>query len=132
VLPASGAALCWLLLTSLWLPLLDYARSYAPLVTKISHITGTGGCLQYAGLSKAQGAALMHHAQARLMPMQAPQSDCPWLIMDGVNRSLLSAKIQSLGWVEETAIKRPTDKDETLVIYRPAKAMAAPADVPGR
>ena len=132
VLPASGAALCWLLLTSLWLPLLDYARSYAPLVHKVSRITGTGGCLQYAGISKAQGAALMHHAQARLIPMQSPQSDCPWLIMDNINRSLLTAKIQSMGWVEETAIKRPTDKDETLVIFRPAQAMAAPAGVPGR
>ena len=25
-----GAALCWLLLTTLWMPALDYARSYAP------------------------------------------------------------------------------------------------------
>ena len=28
VLPAGGVALCWLLLMTLWLPLLDYARSY--------------------------------------------------------------------------------------------------------
>ncbi|MFZ9180222.1 MAG: hypothetical protein ACO21V_13530, partial [Limnohabitans sp.] len=28
VLPAGGAALCWLLLMTLWLPALDYARSY--------------------------------------------------------------------------------------------------------
>ena len=32
VLPAGGVALCWLLLMTLWLPLLDYARSYRPLV----------------------------------------------------------------------------------------------------
>jgi hypothetical protein len=30
VLPAGGAALCWLLVMTLWLPVLDYARSYAP------------------------------------------------------------------------------------------------------
>ncbi len=131
VLPASGAALCWLLLTSLWLPLLDYARSYAPLVHKVSRITGVGGCLQYAGISKAQGAALMHHAQAKLVPMQAPQSDCPWLIMDNANRSLLSAHVSAWGWVEEAAIKRPTDKAETLVIFRSAQAAGAAARVPG-
>jgi len=35
VLPAAGAALCWLLLTTLWMPALDYARSYLPLVRRI-------------------------------------------------------------------------------------------------
>jgi hypothetical protein len=64
--------------------------------------------------------------------MQSPQNDCPWLIMDNVNSSLLSAKIHSLGWAQEAAIKRPTDKDETLVIFRPAKAIAAPVGLPQR
>ena len=36
VLPASGVALCWLLLMSLWLPMLDYARSERPLVQRVS------------------------------------------------------------------------------------------------
>lgn len=35
VLPAGGVALCWLLLMSLWLPLLDQARSYRLLVNRI-------------------------------------------------------------------------------------------------
>jgi hypothetical protein len=35
VLPAGGATLCWLLLMTLWLPVLDYARSYAPQVQRI-------------------------------------------------------------------------------------------------
>jgi hypothetical protein len=129
VLPAGGAVLCWLLLTTLWLPLLDYARSYAPLMAKVTQVTGSGACLQYAGLSKPQGAALMHHAKARLLPMQAPQPDCAWLVVDQANLSLVSVKVKSLGWVEQAAIKRPTDKAETLVIFRPAAALnAASAD----
>ena len=126
VLPAGGAVLCWLLLTTLWLPLLNYARSYAPLVQKITRITGQNVCLQYAGISKAQGAALLHHGHAGLMPMQAPQADCQWLIIDRANLSLLSAKIRSLGWVEQAAIKRPTDNDETLVIFRPENPLNTP------
>jgi hypothetical protein len=51
--------------------------------------------------------------------MQAPQTDCPWLIIDRANLSLLSAKIGLLGWVEHAAIKRPTDNNETLLIFRP-------------
>ncbi len=127
VLPAGGAVLCWLLLTTLWLPLLNYARSYAPLVDKVRQVTGPTACFQYAGISKAQGAAFMYHAQARLMPLQAPQTDCPWLIIDKSNASLLSTQIESLGWLEEAAIKRPTDKSETLLVYRPATALTTPS-----
>jgi hypothetical protein len=127
VLPAGGAVLCWLLLTTLWLPLVDYARSYAPLMAKVSQATNGSTCYQYAGLTKAQGAALIYHAQARLQPMQAPQDECPWLIVDRGNLSLLSAKVQALGWMEQTAIKRPTDKNETLVIFRPAQGLNAPS-----
>src|SRR5205085_4060169 len=36
VLPASGVALCWLLHMTLWLPGLDYARSYRPLTERIT------------------------------------------------------------------------------------------------
>ena len=125
VLPAGGAVLCWLLLTTLWLPLLDYARSYVPLMTKVTQATGGAACYQYAGITKAQGAALMHHTRVILRPMQAPQDDCPWLLVSRANLSLLSAKVASLGWVEQTAIKRPTEKDETLVIFRPAQPLNA-------
>jgi 4-amino-4-deoxy-L-arabinose transferase-like glycosyltransferase len=128
VLPAGGAVLCWLLLTTLWLPLLNYARSYAPLVQKVTQVTGPINCIQYAGISKAQGAAFMHHAQLSLMPMTAPQPQCNWLILDNVNRSLLSDKIKSMGWIEQAAIKRPTDKDETLVIFRAATAVSTPTN----
>jgi hypothetical protein len=36
VLPAGGVALCWLLFMSLWLPLLDQARSYRLLMSRVS------------------------------------------------------------------------------------------------
>ncbi|RYY83251.1 MAG: hypothetical protein EOO24_39155, partial [Comamonadaceae bacterium] len=40
VLPAGGTALCWMLLMTLWLPLLDYARSYVPQVQAIKDRVG--------------------------------------------------------------------------------------------
>ncbi len=120
VLPAGGAILCWLLLLTLWLPLLNYARSYAPLVKKISQITGPATCLQYAGISQPQGAALLFHARAKLQAAQAPAADCAWLVMDARNQPLLSDKVTALGWRELTRIRRPSDNDETLVIYQPS------------
>ncbi len=130
VLPASGAVLCWLLLTTLWLPLLDYARSYAPLVQKITRFTGPTLCMQHAGINKAQATALTYHANLKLMPLQAPQVDCNWLVVDKVNQSVWSGKIDALGWMEVTAIKRPTDKTETWVIYQPATGLPLNATPP--
>jgi len=120
VLPASGAALCWLLLTTLWLPLLNYARSYQPWVQKIMHTTGGATCLQYAGITKAQGAAFLYPARVQLRPLQAPQADCAWLIVDSTQLASVAQPIRRLGWVQETAIKRPTDKTETMLVFRPA------------
>ena len=44
VLPASGVALCWLLLMTLWLPLLDYARSPRPWVERIAALVPADAC----------------------------------------------------------------------------------------
>ena len=54
VLPAGGAALCWLLLMTLWLPLLNYARSYEPLVQRVMRVLGQTSCVEVWGLSRGQ------------------------------------------------------------------------------
>ncbi len=118
VLPASGAALCWLLLMTLWLPLLNYGRSYAPLVDKVQAITGPQSCLQYAGISKAQGAAFMYHAKLRLQPAARPSTDCAWLILDLDHLSTWSDSLQALGWTESARVTRPTDDFETMVLFQ--------------
>ena len=125
-LPAGGAVLCWFLLMTLWLPLLNYARSYAPLVEKVTAITGESRCLQYAGLSKAQGTAFLFHGQFKLEAMQAPTASCPWLIIDEKNLPLMADKMERLGWVQHAKAQRPADKDEHILIYR----ASAPSQVP--
>lgn len=121
VLPAAGAVLCWLLLMSLWLPLLNHARSYGPTVQKVQLVTGTASCLQYAGITKAQGAALLFHAQVRLQAAQKPDADCPWLVMDERNLPLLEDKVKAWGWVLEARAQRLDDRSESLLVFRPLK-----------
>lgn len=120
VLPAAGAVLCWLLLMSLWLPLLNFARSYAPLVQKVQRVTNNAGCLQYAGLSQAQGTAFLFHAKVRLQAAQAPSLACPWLIIDQKNLPLMAEKFKTLGWVQAAAVQRPSDSNESILIFRSA------------
>jgi len=119
VLPAAGAVLCWLLLMSLWLPLLNFARSYGPTVQKVQVVTGTARCLQYAGISQAQGAALLLHAQVRLLAATQPSADCPWLVMDEKNLSLMNDRLQALGWTLEATAARLGERSDRLLIFRP-------------
>jgi hypothetical protein len=117
-MPAGGAVLCWFLLMTLWLPLLNYARSYAPLIEKVKATTGDSQCLQYAGLNKAQGTAFLFHGQFKLEPLQTPEPDCPWLIIDEKNLPLMAEKIERMGWIQHARAQRPGDKNEHILIYR--------------
>jgi hypothetical protein len=119
VLPAAGAVLCWLLLMSLWLPLLNFARSYGPTVQKVQVITGTARCLQYAGISKAQGAALLFHAQVRLQAATEPSANCPWLVVDEKNLPLLDDRLKVLGWTPTATAARLGERSDRLMIFRP-------------
>jgi 4-amino-4-deoxy-L-arabinose transferase-like glycosyltransferase len=127
VLPAAGAVLCWLLLMSLWLPLLNFARSYGPTVQKVQLVTGTAACLQYAGISQAQGAALLFHARVRLQAAAAPSAECPWLVMDEKNLPLLAERLRTLGWTQQARAARLGERSDRLLIYRPTRALETPA-----
>lgn len=117
VLPAAGATLCWCLLMTLWLPLLNHGRSYAPLVGKIVQITGPQACVQALGLGNAQAAALLFHGQMRLEPAGPANEHCPWLIMDSHQVQAHAQSLRNWQWQEMTRLRRPTDDDETLVIF---------------
>ncbi|MDI1246772.1 MAG: hypothetical protein PSV24_15380 [Rhodoferax sp.] len=82
VLPAGGAALSWLLLMTLWLPLLDFARSYAPMVKLVtSAMPQAPGCVATLGLNRGQIAALQFHGQLQLQALDS-HTTCHWLIAD--------------------------------------------------
>jgi hypothetical protein len=116
VLPAGGAALCWLLLMSLWLPLLNYGRAYAPLVDKFSQRIGSAACVHTQSLSLSQSAAFAYHGRYRLIPLQAPLAPpCPWLIVD--LQAVNQMKVSLQHWRQRETIYRPTDDGEAIVVF---------------
>ena len=135
VLPAGGTALCWLLLMTLWLPILDFARSYAPLVLRVSETIGKQACVQIYGLSPGQAAAFAYHGSMKLELLkpeiksetmsERPNSatadaTCPWLIVDAdAERSLSSVNMTS--WRFVTKMRRPSDDNEDVLLYRRVK-----------
>ncbi len=120
VLPAAGTTLGWLLLMTLWLPLLDHGRSYAPLIAKVQALHPQARCVQSIGLNNAQNAALMVHGQLQLRQAGRPSADCDWLITNNHSVGALQRRLADWGWQEAQRLRRPTDNDETLVIFRPA------------
>ena len=124
-LPAGGATLCWLLIMTLWLPILNFARSYEPLVIKVKSMMGATDCVHYYGLTRAQGAAFEFHGQLKLVPLNSIHSSsdkvslsCAWLIVDTQAISTLSKEIDMSAWVQHATVRRPTDNNEDIVLYR--------------
>ena len=117
VLPAGGAALCWLLLMTLWLPLLDYARSYAPLVTRVIQVVKQPTCVETHGLSRSQIAALQFHGHLQMTP-SGPSARCPWLIMESHSDTSYFEKTSPTNWTLESTVSHPSDSAESLLIYK--------------
>ena len=122
VLPASGAALGWLLLMTLWLPLLDYARSYRAQVSGVMAALGPSpGCVQTVGLSRSQVAALQFHGGLALQ-RAGLQDACDWLVADIASWPASERMVNAAHWQARATVARPTDKNEQLLVFRRAAA----------
>jgi hypothetical protein len=136
VLPASGAALCWLLLMTLWLPMLDFARSYAPLVRNVVALMGgPSPCVQVHGLTQGQLAAFQYHGRLTLTPLIPPGPEssasspqCPWLIVDSDAVSTLADGPHLSNWTRVQTVRRPSDDNEDVVLWRRVASEAAALD----
>ncbi|HSV44389.1 MAG TPA: hypothetical protein VLJ58_01255 [Ramlibacter sp.] len=120
VLPAGGAALCWLLLMTLWLPVLDYARSYVPVVRALSRHTAGKGCVEVFGLNRGQIAALRYHGGMALQPA-ALRPTCPWLLMPADLQAAAPIAIDMERWVLLATVRRPADARDNVLLYRQAR-----------
>lgn len=122
VLPASGVALCWLLAMTLWLPALDYARSYRPLVSRIALHVPADRCIAAPGLQPGLVAAIEYFSGHAVDAVSDQQStDCPMLLVaeTRVDRPAVSA-----GWTLVAREVRPTDRDTIIAVYRRTRLSA--------
>ncbi len=117
VLPAGGATLCWLLLMTLWLPLLDYARSYAPLSRQVAKQMGPTNCAEIFGINSAQAAALQYHGKLKLR-QAAPDAGCDFLIVDADVQSKLGSVVHLPDWAFWATLSRPADRNENVLLYK--------------
>jgi 4-amino-4-deoxy-L-arabinose transferase-like glycosyltransferase len=114
VLPAGGVALAWLLLMTLWLPLLDYARSNRPWVARLAPHVPAGACIAAPGLPRPSIAALEQYGRWRVRAVDDPGA-CAVLL-----RQERRGQPEALptGWRVVARVSRPTDREETTLVLR--------------
>ena len=121
VLPAGGATLCWLLLMSLWLPLLDHARSYGPLSRRVAALVPTDHCVLVDDLSAAQIAALQYHGGLQLVRSEAEAAQkaaCQALVTTPKGQATLADRVDLPQWAFKASVWRLDDRRERLLVYR--------------
>jgi 4-amino-4-deoxy-L-arabinose transferase-like glycosyltransferase len=114
VLPAGGVVLCWLLLMTLWLPPLDYARSPRPWVQRIAIHVPRQACIDAPTLAPASVAALEIFGRWRV-DAQPGADACGYLLRVTRTRGLPPPP---RGWEWVATVRRPTDREESTAIYR--------------
>jgi len=116
VLPASGVALCWLLVMTLWLPLMNYALSYKPLVERIGMHVPFGSCTATPGMARGQMVALEYFGRYRIDAMTSENAtSCDHMLLTETRNSPAPAHP---GWTLLGREVRPTDNERVVAIYR--------------
>ena len=125
VLPAGGAALCWVLMMSLWLGALDFGLSYVPQMRAFKAQVGETRCLYVKDLGPGQITALDFHAGYTLKVWDGG-TQCELLVMSQtLERGRVAAPLAiPAGWQARARIGRPTNADDTLVVL--ARAAGTP------
>lgn len=117
VLPAGGVALAWLLLMTLWLPLLDYARSNRPWVARLMpHVPAATGCVAAPGYPRSAVAALEQYGHWKVDARSIAAEHCAVLLRQ--ERRGQPEVVAPDGWEVLARIRRPTDRDESTVVLR--------------
>jgi hypothetical protein len=124
VLPAGGAVLSWLLLMTLWLPMLDFARSYAPFVQRSVASMQPVDCIETLGLNRGQIAALQFHGQLVVKTASATAT-CNWLMVSKEIDFMASGMLEPDQWRLVTLERRlPRGSDDVKIYQRsPRKEM---------
>ena len=123
VLPGGGAALCWLLGTTLWLPALDHALSYAPQVRAIAERIGATPCVSALALTRPHIAALQFHGHFDLKPLTsgaggAVETACPWLLVSPEALGQPGTAIDFARWQLVGTFRRPTSASDDIFLYQ--------------
>lgn len=118
VLPAGGATLCWLLLATLWMPLLDFAQSYKNVALQIQQRIPDGECAHTADLDRHEIAALRWYGRVKLAGPYALES-CPWLLVQAVGDDYqTTTRVDASRWDLVTTVSHFVVYRDSILLYQ--------------
>ncbi len=119
-LAACGLVMLWLLAVTLFLPAVNYNRSYAPIAAQIRAQVdqlAPGSCLETHQLAAAHKAALAYHGGLRFAAPNAGD-DCALLLQRDSRRTQLDDGPPPGDWAAVWEGTWPARPDEVLRLYR--------------
>ena len=117
VLPAGGAALCWLLGMTLLMPPLNYAQSYNVLVQRTKLQLTVPGCVETLGLAQGQIAAFQFYGNLQLLPMRE-SANCPWLLVEPLPDLTAPPAVNTSTWLQHALILHPANSGESVLLFK--------------
>jgi len=120
VLPAAGATMSWLLLMTLWLPLIDHGMSHGPQSRAVlAALSSPERCVLIDELPNAQTHALRTHTPLALQrnPGKLATNDCATLLTSPQGHSTLHQRMDLSQWTYHTTIKRLGRTRDDILIY---------------
>ncbi len=116
VLPASGVALCLLLVMTLLLPPLDNARSYRSMVQRVAQRVPAGSCVAAPGVQRPAVAALEYWGRYQVDALApAALTRCDFMVLIDTRAAPAAA---GPGWRLLTRERRNNNDEELVSIYR--------------
>jgi hypothetical protein len=99
---------------TLWLPTINYAKTYRYVAARLAQVVPSGGgCIDTSNLGEGQLASFNYFTKLNLRD----DPNCPWLLthnqMEASAYARLNNKKLTLLWED----RRPSDRDERLRLY---------------
>lgn len=125
----AGLTLFWLLIATLWMPWIDYGKSYRPLSTSLAKaLPDKADCMVNANLPDSILASLDYFENIRTVPVQSEMAkQCSFLLLHGQIKDPVS--IAAAGWQQIWQGKRPGDRKDADLFHlyqRVVKAKSPP------
>ena len=118
VLSASGLTVNWVLLMTLWLPLLNYGLGQAPVSRRIAALVAPGDCVVVHGLDAARIAGLQHHGGLSVRRLGQPDaSHCHWLVASPTDFPGLARSEDWSSWQLRTELPRLRENREKWLVF---------------
>jgi 4-amino-4-deoxy-L-arabinose transferase-like glycosyltransferase len=111
---AAGVTLMWGLIATLWLPWVDFGKTYRPVALSLDKALGNNReCVASKDVGLAQKASLRYFMDLATRPIDKSDA-CPWLLIQGASGKEPELKGMKKAWEGN----RGGDKSERLRLYR--------------